>query len=147
MTGLRGTTPTSERVAAAPARGRRTLGQWLEQESVFRLVPLVPVQALILALLAVPFLLTLYISLLRWRLTRGFWTAAPFGGLSNFAEALADDAFLDSILRTFAFAVAAVALEALIGFGLALLAYRSFRGRRAYVTVFLLPMMIIPVVV
>ncbi len=38
-------------------------------------------------------------------------------------------------------------LELLIGFGLALLTYRSFRGRRFYFTVFLIPMMIIPVVV
>ena len=38
-------------------------------------------------------------------------------------------------------------LELLIGFGLALLTYQSFRGRRFYFTVFLIPMMIIPVVV
>ena len=38
-------------------------------------------------------------------------------------------------------------LELLLGFGLALLTYRSFRGRRFYFTVFLIPMMIIPVVV
>ena len=38
-------------------------------------------------------------------------------------------------------------LELLIGFGLALLTYESFRGRRFYFTVFLIPMMIIPVVV
>ena len=125
----------------------RRLGHWLEQESVFRLVPLVPVQGLILALLAVPFVLTLYISLLRWRLTRGFWTAAPFGGLSNFADALTDEAFLNSILRTLVFAGTAVALEVVIGFGLALLAYRGFLGRRVYLTIFLVPMMIIPVVI
>jgi multiple sugar transport system permease protein len=130
---------------SGPRRAR--LGRWLERESVFRLLPLVPVQGLMLALLAVPFALTLYISLLRWRLTRGFWTAAPFGGLANFADALTDPAFRDSILRTFVFAGAAVTLELLIGFGLALLTYRSFRGRAVYLTIFLIPMMIIPVVI
>ena len=130
-----------------PKGTERRLGHWLERESVFRLVPLVPVQGLILALLAVPFVLTLYISLLRWRLTRGFWTAAPFGGLSNFADALGDEALLNSIVRTFVFAGTAVALEVLIGFGLALLTYRCFRGRRVYLTIFLVPMMIIPVVI
>jgi multiple sugar transport system permease protein len=133
---------------AADRAGRRPrLGAWLEQERVFRWLPLVPVQILILTLLAVPFLLTVYISLLRWRLTRGFWTAAPWGGLDNFVDALTDAAFLASIGRTFLFAGAAVAAELLIGFGLALLTYRSFRGRRFYLTVFLVPMMIIPVVV
>ena len=123
------------------------LGRWIERERVFRLLPLVPVQLLIVTLLAVPFLLTFYISLLRWRLTRGFWTAAPFAGLTNFVDALTDDGFLYAILRTFVFAILAVAFELLLGFGLALLTYRSFRGRRFYLTVFLIPMMIIPVVV
>ena len=123
------------------------LGRWIERERVFRLLPLVPVQLLIVTLLAVPFLLTVYISLLRWRLTRGFWTAAPFAGLTNFVDALTDDDFLYAILRTFVFAILAVAVELLLGFGLALLTYRSFRGRRFYLTVFLIPMMIIPVVV
>jgi len=126
---------------------RVTLRQWLERESVFRVLPLLPVQLLILSLLAVPFLLTIYISLLRWRITRGFWTAAPWGGVTNFVEALTDEDFLYAVLRTFVFAGFAVAFELLIGFGLALLTYREFRGRRVYLTVFLIPMMIIPVVV
>lgn len=138
---------TSARVAAAPARRRRTLGQWLEQERVFRVLPLVPVQLLILSLLFVPFLLTIYISLLRWRLTRGFWTDADWGGLTNFIDALTDEGFFAALGRTFLFAGSAVVLELVIGFGLALLTYRSFRGRRFYFTVFLIPMMIIPVVV
>ncbi len=143
-----GMAATPEGVAAAPARPRRlTVRQWLEQERVFRVLPLIPVQLLILSLLAVPFLLTIWISLLRWRLTRGFWTDAPFGGLSNFIDALTDEGFLFSILRTFIFAATAVTFELLIGFGLALLTYKSFRGRRFYLTVFLIPMMIIPVVV
>ena len=134
-------------VPVAPARRRRTLARWLEQERVFRILPLVPVQLLILGLLFIPFLLTIYISLLRWRITRGFWTEAEWGGLVNFADALTDEGFFAALGRTFLFAGSAVVLELLIGFGLALLTYKSFRGRRFYFTVFLIPMMIIPVVV
>jgi multiple sugar transport system permease protein len=123
------------------------ISRYLEQERVFRLLPLIPVQLLIVSLLLVPFVLTIYISLLRWRITRGFWTDAPWGGLTNFLDALTDEGFHDALARTFAFAGAAVVLELLIGFGLALLTYQSFRGRRFYFTVFLIPMMIIPVVV
>jgi multiple sugar transport system permease protein len=126
---------------------RTTLGRWLERERVFRVLPLIPVQLLILSLLFVPMALTIYISLLRWRITRGFWTDAPWGGLSNFADALTDEGFFDAVGRTFLFAGGSVVLELAIGFGLALLTYRSFRGRRFYFTVFLIPMMIIPVVV
>jgi multiple sugar transport system permease protein len=138
---------TSADAVRAPARRRRTLGQWLDQERVFRVLPLIPVQLLIVSLLFVPFVLTIYISLLRWRLTRGFWTDAAWGGLSNFVDALTEAGFFDAIGRTFLFAGTAVLLELLLGFGLALLTYRSFRGRRFYFTVFLIPMMIIPVVV
>ncbi|MBI4608047.1 MAG: sugar ABC transporter permease [Candidatus Rokubacteria bacterium] len=148
MTRLPDTAAAPPGVAAASTRSRRlTVGAWLEQERVFRWIPLIPVQLLLLALLAVPFALTIYISLLRWRLTLGFWTAAPFGGLSNFVDALTDEVFLFSIVRTFTFAASAVTAELLLGFGLALLTYKSFRGRRFYLTVFLIPMMIIPVVV
>jgi multiple sugar transport system permease protein len=91
--------------------------------------------------------LTVYISLLRWRITRGFWTDAPWGGVSNFLDALTDEGFFDAVGRTFLFAGGSVVLELGIGFGLALLTYQSFRGRRFYFTVFLIPMMIIPVVV
>jgi multiple sugar transport system permease protein len=140
MTESRGPAP-----AGPPSRTR--LSRWLERERVFRILPLIPVQALVLALLFVPMVLTVYISLLRWRLTRGFWTDAPWGGVSNFVDALTDEGFFDAIGRTFLFAGGSVVLELGIGFGLALLTYRSFRGRRFYFTVFLVPMMIIPVVV
>jgi multiple sugar transport system permease protein len=133
--------------APAGPLSRSRLGRWLERERVFRLLPLIPVQALILALLFVPMLLTIYIGLLRWRLTRGFWTEAPWGGASNFLDALTDEGFFDAVGRTFLFAGGAVVLELALGFGLALLTYQSFRGRRFYFTVFLIPMMIIPVVV
>lgn len=138
---------TSARGVPAPVRRRRTLGQWLEQERVFRILPLVPVQLLVLSLLFVPFCLTIYISLLRWRITRGFWTDADWGGLTNFTDALTDEGFWAAIGRTVLFAGSSVVLELSIGFGLALLTYTSFRGRRFYFTVFLIPMMIIPVVV
>jgi multiple sugar transport system permease protein len=134
-------------VAAAPLRRRRSLAQWVEQERVFRILPLIPVQLLILGLLFIPFLLTIYISLLRWRITRGFWTEADWGGLVNFIDALTSEDFFAALGRTVLFAGSAVVLELGIGFALALLMYRHFRGRRFYFTVFLIPMMIIPVVV
>src|SRR5262245_45046045 len=131
----------------ADSASRHRVSRFLERERVFRVLPLIPVQLLILTLLFVPFALTIYISLLRWRLTRGFWTDAPWGGWSNFVDAITDEGFHDALLRTFTFAGVSVALALGIGFGLALLTYQAFRGRRFYFTVFLIPMMIIPVVV
>jgi multiple sugar transport system permease protein len=123
------------------------LRRWLERERVFKWVPFVPVQGLFALLLLPNFLLLVYLSLLSWRITRGAWWNSAFTGLDAFQRALEDTRFLWALGRTFAFAAAAVPLELLLGFGLALLCRRSFHGRRFYTSVFLLPMMIVPAVV
>lgn len=123
------------------------LRRWLERERVFKWLPFVPVQGLFALLLLPNFLLLVYLSLLSWRITRGSWWNAGFTGLDSFQRALEDQRFLWAVVRTFAFAAAAVPLELVLGFGLALLCRRPFRGRRFYTTVFLLPMMIVPAVV
>src|SRR5262245_66097327 len=99
-----------------------------------------------LLLLAIPFALTVYISLLKWRANRPF-EQAYFEGLGNYADVLTDAEFWWALGRTFYFAGVAVALELCIGFGLAMLVARKVRGRRLYTTVFLVPMMVVPVVV
>jgi multiple sugar transport system permease protein len=138
----------STRTAAVPALPRRPgrLAAWLARERVFRLVPFVLVEGLFLLLLAIPFGLTVYISLLKWRANRPF-EQADFEGLGNYADVLADAEFWWALGRTFYFAGAAVALELLLGFGLAMLVARTVRGQRLYTTIFLVPMMVVPVVV
>lgn len=125
----------------------RRLLRSLEREAIFKWLPFVPVQALFIVLLLPNFVLLVYLSLLSWRITRGAWWNAAFTGLGTFQAALEDSRFLWALVRTFAFAAVAVPLELLLGFGLALLCRRHFRGRRFYTTVFLLPMMIVPAVV
>jgi multiple sugar transport system permease protein len=136
------------RTATTPAATRRRGGvaAWLAQERVFRLIPFVMVEGLFLTLLAIPFGLTVYISLLKWRASRPF-EQAYFEGLGNYADVLADTEFWWALARTFYFAAVAVSLELLIGFVLAMLVARTVRGKRLYTTVFLVPMMVVPVVV
>jgi multiple sugar transport system permease protein len=119
----------------------------LERERVFKWLPFVPVQGLFVLLLLPNALLLVYLSLLSWRITRGSWWDAPVTWLDSFAVALGDERFLWALVRTFGFAAAAVPLELLLGFGLALLCREHFRGRRAYGTIFIVPMMIVPAVV
>lgn len=125
---------------------RRSILAWLERESVFKWLPFVPVQALVVFLL-LPSGLLVYLSLVSWRITRGVWWRAPFVGVDNFVLAVHDDRFVWAVIRTFGFAAAAVCLELGLGFGLALICRDRFRGRRLYTTIFLLPMMIVPAVV
>jgi len=129
-----------------PAAARRAALSWLEREQVFKWLPFVPVQALLVFLL-LPFVLLVYLSLVSWRITRGVWWHAPFVGAANFTVAVRDERFVWAVIRTFGFAAAAVPLELSLGFGLALLCRERFRGRRFYTTLFLLPMMIVPAVV
>src|SRR5262245_38211796 len=140
--------PDADVTLAAPAPVRRGGGvaRWLASERVFRLIPFVLVESMFLLLLAIPFALTVYISLLKWRANRPF-EQAYFEGLGNYADVLTDAEFWWALARTFYFAGVAVALELAIGFGLAMLVAQRFRGRRLYMTVFLVPMMVVPVVV
>jgi multiple sugar transport system permease protein len=129
-----------------PPRKPKGLAAWLAQERVFRLIPFILVEGLFIGLMAIPFLLTVYISLLRWRANRPF-EQAVFSGLMNFAAVISDAEFWASLGRTFAFAAVAVSIELWLGFCLAMLLAKGFVGRRLYITIFLSPMMVVPVVV
>lgn len=122
------------------------LAAWLAQERVFRLIPFILVEGMFILVIFIPFLLTVYISLLRWRANRPFETAS-FTGLDNYYAVLGNEQFWLAIGRSFYFGGVAVALELLIGFVLAMLVSQTTRFKRLYTTVFLVPMMIVPVVV
>lgn len=122
------------------------LSRWFGQERVFRLLPFILVEATFLLFLAVPFITTLYIAFLKWRANRPF-EQAYFHGISNFVKVLTTGDFWAAVGRTFYFAGVAVSLELIIGFLMAMLLYKEFRGRKFYITIFLIPMMVVPVVV
>ena len=122
------------------------LARWLASERVFRLIPFLLVEGMFVLIILVPFVLTIWISLLKWRANRPFETAR-FAGLENYETVLGNDQFWLALGRTFYFAGVAVALELLIGFVLAMLVSRCTRSRQLYTTIFLVPMMIVPIVV
>ena len=103
------------------------------------------VEGTFILILVIPFALTIYISFLRWRANRPF-EQAYLSGLRNYESVIADSGFWDSLGRTFYFAGAAVVLELIIGFFLAMMVHQITRGRRFYITILLIPMMVVPVV-
>jgi multiple sugar transport system permease protein len=133
-------------VTTLQARKHKGVAAWLARERVFRLIPFIVVEGLFITVLALPFLLTVYISLLRWRANRPF-EQAVFSGLMNFEAVLYDAEFWASLGRTLSFAGIAVSIELLLGFCLAMLLAKEVTGRRLYITIFLSPMMVVPVVV
>ena len=130
-----------------PARQgpRMRLRAWLGQERVFRWIPFVLVEGVFLLVIIIPFLLTIYISFLRWRANRPF-EQAYLSGFRNYEQVLTNEGFWLSLGRTFYFAGAAVTFELIVGFLLAKAVHRVVRGRRIYITLFLIPMMLVPVV-
>jgi multiple sugar transport system permease protein len=132
---------------APPSRGVvGRFGLWLASERVFKRIPFIAVQGLFILVIFVPFLLTIYISLLKWRANRPFETAR-FSGLENYEAVLANDQFWLAVGRTFYFGGVAVLFELVVGFVLAMLVSQCTRAKRLYTTVFLIPMMIVPIVV
>lgn len=142
--------PSSQSAASATGMMARSprlrLAAWLASERTFRLIPFVLVEGLLLLVMLIPFGLTIWISLLKWRANRPFETA-QFAGFDNYRNVLGDDQFWLALGRTFYFAGVAVVLELLIGFGLARLVSRCTASKKLYTTVFLIPMMIVPIVV
>ena len=134
--------------ASGAARGGTAsrLARWLASERIFRVIPFLLVEGLIVLVILIPFALTVWISLLKWRANRPFETAR-FSGLENYESVLSSDQFWLALGRTFYFAGVAVALELLIGFALAMLVSKCAGSRRLYTAIFLAPMMIVPIVV
>lgn len=131
---------------AAGSGAMRRLGKWLGSDRVFPKIPFILVEALIVLTILIPFILTIYISLLRWRANRPFETAT-FAGFANYEVVLTDSLFWASVGRTFYFAGTAVAVELVVGFVLAMLVHQCTRSKKFYTTVILVPMMIVPIVV
>ena len=132
--------------AVAPRQGLMLrLAVWMSRERVFRWIPFALVEATFVLVIIIPFILTIYISFLRWRANRPF-EQAYLSGLRNYEAVLSDTGFWASLGRTFYFAGVAVILELVIGFVLAMLVHQVTRGRRLYITIFLIPMMVVPVV-
>ncbi len=91
--------------------------------------------------------LQLYFSLHQWTVYLGTWWDAEWVGLDLFREVLTDPRFGWAIVRSLVFATGSTIGCFLLGFGLAYLMYRPFRGQALYYIIFILPMLTVPIVV
>ena len=108
------------------------------------LVPLI----LLLAFVLLPVLfLQLYFSFHQWTVYLGSWWDAEYVGLDLFRDVLTDPRFGWAVVRSLAFATGSTIGCFVIGFALAYLMRRPFRGQAFYYTIFILPMLTVPVVV
>lgn len=109
-------------------------------------VLLSPASALLGLVVALPLGTALLLSLTEYNLT--YSTVPTVVGLQNYVVDVAGNPlFVNALLNTVVFVVAAVLLEFLLGFGLALLLWRRFPGRGVFRAVMLTPMFVAPVAV
>jgi multiple sugar transport system permease protein len=124
------------RDAAAPFRLRPSLPTLL----------LLPAQLTVLAVVLVPTLILVWLSLTDWQPTQGVpWWRASLIGFWNFFDLWHDDRFTNAVTRTVAVVAICVAVETALGLGLALLFFDDWPWKRVAVSAVILPMMIIPV--
>jgi len=100
-----------------------------------------PTVAVLVALSIYPLIYSVKISLQIGSGAAARWT------LANFARLASDKFFLEALAHTFIYAAVALTFEFLLGLGLAVLLDKPLRGRSAFRSALLIPMMLPPVVV
>ena len=105
-----------------------------------------PSVLLLLAINIFPLLWTIQLSFTNYRANR---PNAPIAylGLDNYRDILTDPDVWQAMQATAHFVLWSIVLELVLGFGLALLINRRFRGHSFWTTIILLPMMLSPAVV
>ncbi len=132
--GRRGT-PAPRRPPSARGSGARAAAPWL-----------LPAIAVIGVMTVYPTVHGIWLSLTD-RSLGGQQDAASFIGLANYAKLFGSPVFLNALRVTAVYSLGALALEMLIGLGLALLLNRDIRGRGLVRSVLISTMMLSPVVV
>ena len=105
--------------------------------------PLLPALIFMIVVTQIPFLFTLYYSLLSWNLVRP--GSSKFVGLSNYLAVIKDSQFWSVAFNTVVLIVGVVIISAFLGLLLALLLDRAFPGRGVVRTLLITPFLITPV--
>ena len=126
-------------IAIRAATPRRFSRNRADRGSRF-LIPLI----VILGLTSIyPTLYSLYMSFFDWNWGERF----NYIGLDNYVAVLGSERFQTAMVNTFVFAIGAVGIELLIGFGLALAVGRLGRGAAVIRTLLLVPLMVSGIIV
>lgn len=129
--------------ADASSRDGR-ISRWANRNMTWLLAG--PAMFFVVVMVAAPISYTLFLSFTGARGAVG--SAADFVGLENYRRLLGDTArFWPAVGRTVAFTLGGVAVQLVLGMGIALLLRERFRGERLVRMVILLPVLATPVAV
>jgi multiple sugar transport system permease protein len=137
----------SASIATAPSQRSGREGSRQQGLRRFRWAILSPLIALFAFVLLPVLFLQLYFSFHQWTVYLGSWWEAEYVGLDLFEEVVSDPRFGWAVLRSLVFAIGSTIGCFVVGFALAYLMRRPFRGQALYYAIFILPMLTVPVVV
>jgi len=135
---------STTRMLGVPPRGNSWMRQMFSDRYA-KFYMLVPTMVYFLLIGIFPLIFSFVLSFLNWDVAAG--KPISFAGLGNYVELIGDLRFRQTLLNTVIFVVAAVSLEVIFGFGLALLLNRKLRGQSIFRVLLILPMMATPVAV
>ena len=122
-------------------------GRWARLFSIpFNVRLVLPAQLTMMAVVLVPTLIAIWLSLTDWQPTSGVpWYESELIWFWNFNDLWFDDRFTAALIRTIIVVAVCVAAELGIALSLALLFLDEWPWRKVAVSVIILPMMIVPV--
>ena len=107
-----------------------------------------PLNILLYAILIIPLVIMIYLSFTDWNPAKGYdWWQAQFTGINNFVRMFGDARLGAALGRTIVFVFIVVAIEFLLGLGLAYLLLAEFPGKRGIISLIIYPLMLPWVVV
>lgn len=118
---------------------------YVRNEKFVKIFFIWPTLALLLFLIAYPFIMLIYYSFFNFSFLRQVNT--KFIGLENYTFILSDDYTWERFIFTFKYVALAVSIQFLLGMLIAYLLQEKFRGREIIFTIVLMPMMLCPIVV
>ena len=135
--------PAAASAAAGPLLKRRLHGM---SDRAIAWLFITPTIALLLAINVFPLIWTIQASFTNYRANMG-WLKVRNVGTGNYSDILNDPDLWAGMQTTAHFVFWSILFEVVLGFGLALLVNRKFRGHGFWTTIILLPMMLSPAVV
>jgi multiple sugar transport system permease protein len=121
--------------AAGLPRRAGLFGRFIENRHALGVALVAPALLILGVFLAYPFALGLWLGLTNTTIAQ----VGRFVGLANFGYLLGDSVFRLAVFNTALYAAVAVFFKLLLGFALALLVNREFRGKRVVRAIMLLP--------
>lgn len=139
---------TDETTSRTPAAAPAAFGQKLRglSDRAVAWIFIAPSIFLLLAINIFPLIWTIRLSLTNYRANRTN-AEVSWVGLRNYERILTDPDIWNSMQATAHFLIWTLVLQVLIGFGLAYLINKKFRGNDLWTTIIVLPMMLSPAVV